>query len=37
MLLALPLNVGRDLSPRTAAAGHFGGRKTIDGEYHRLP
>ena len=38
LLLALPLNLGRDFGPRTAAAGHFGdGRKAIDGEFRRLP
>ena len=38
VLLALPLNLGRDFGPRTAAAGHFGdGRKAIEGQFHRLP
>ena len=38
MLLALPLNLGRDFGPRAAAAGHYGdGRKAIDGEFRRLP
>jgi UPF0716 protein FxsA len=36
-LLALRLNLGRDLAPRAAAAGGFGGRpKAIDGEFRRL-
>lgn len=37
VLLALPLNLGRDLAPRTAAAGQFGsGGKAIDGEFRRV-
>ncbi len=36
-LLALRLNLGRDFSPRTAAAGVPGDRhKTIDGEFRRM-
>ena len=36
VLLALPLNLGRDFAPRAAAA-HFGGAgKAIDGEFRRL-
>jgi UPF0716 protein FxsA len=36
VLLALPLNLGREFGPRAAAA-HFGGSgKAIDGEYRRL-
>lgn len=34
-LLALPINVGREFGPRTAAAGRTGGR-AIDGEFRRL-
>ncbi len=34
VLLALPLNLGRDLAPRAAAAGQFG--KAIDGEFRRV-
>jgi len=37
VLLALPLNLGRDFAPRTAPAGSFGGAtKAIDGEFRRL-
>ena len=37
VLLALPLNLGRDFAPRTAAAGQFGsGAKAIDGEFRRI-
>jgi len=37
VLLALPLNLGRDFAPRTAAAGQFGSRgKAIDGEFRRV-
>ena len=36
LLLALPLNLGREFSPRTAAAGQFGGRNAIDGEFRRV-
>jgi UPF0716 protein FxsA len=37
VLLALRLNVGRDLAPHGATAGNsHGGRKAIDGEFHRL-
>ena len=39
-LLALRFNLGREFTPRTAAAGDFrgshGGRNSIDGEYRRL-
>jgi hypothetical protein len=35
VLLALPINVGRDLGPRTAAAGPRGHR-AIDGEFRRI-
>jgi len=37
VLLALPLNLGREFAPRAAAAGQFGGRgNAIDGEFRRL-
>jgi UPF0716 protein FxsA len=37
ILLALPLNLNRDLAPRAAHAGQYAaGRKTLDGEYRRL-
>jgi UPF0716 protein FxsA len=37
VLLALPLNLGRDFAPRTAAAGPFGSHgKAIDGEFRRV-
>jgi len=37
VLLALPLNLGREFAPRAAAAAHFGSRgKPIDGEFRRL-
>jgi len=37
VLLALPLNLGREFAPRAAAAGHFRSRgKPIDGEFRRL-
>ena len=37
VLLALPLNLGREFARRTAAAGPFGGTGTaIDGEFRRL-
>ena len=37
LLLAFPLNLGSEFTPRTVAAGHSGGsRKSIDGEYHRV-
>ena len=37
ILLALPLNLGRDFTPRAAAAGPFGGSgKAIDGEFRRV-
>jgi UPF0716 protein FxsA len=37
ILLALPLNLGRDLAPRAASAGPFDGPgKSINGEYRRL-
>ena len=37
VLLALPINLGREFAPRTAAAGHFNrGDKTIDGEFRRV-
>jgi UPF0716 protein FxsA len=36
LLLALPINLGREFRPRTAAAGQFGGGKAIDGEFRRL-
>jgi len=37
VLLALPLNVGREFAPHTAGPGRFGHRgKAIDGEYHRV-
>ena len=37
VLLALPLNLGRDFAPRTATAGNSGGgRKAIDGEFRRV-
>ena len=37
VLLALPLNVGRDLAPHAAAAGNSGGsRQAIDGDFRRL-
>jgi UPF0716 protein FxsA len=37
VLLALPLNLGREFAPSTAAAGQFGGRASaIDGEFRRL-
>ncbi len=37
VLLALPLNLGRDFGPRTAPAGQFRtGGNAIDGEYRRL-
>ncbi len=37
VLLALPLNLGREFAGRTVAAGHFGASgKAIDGEYHRI-
>ena len=37
VLLALPLNVGREFAPHTAGGGQFGGRgKPIDGEFHRV-
>ena len=37
VLLALPLNLGREFAARTVAAGHFGASgKAIDGEYHRV-
>jgi UPF0716 protein FxsA len=35
VLLALPINVGRDLGPRTAAAGPRG-HGAIDGEFRRI-
>jgi len=35
LLLALPINGGRDLATHTAAAGRPGGR-AIDGEFHRV-
>lgn len=35
VLLALPINVGRDLGPRTAAAGQPS-RHAIDGEFRRM-
>jgi UPF0716 protein FxsA len=38
LLLALPLNVGREFESRALAAGYFGhGRKAIDGEFRRIP
>ncbi len=37
VLLALPLNLGRDLTPRAATAGQFGSSgKAIDGEFRRV-
>lgn len=37
ILLALPLNLNRDLAPRAAHVGQYGVRsKAIDGEYRRL-
>jgi len=37
VLLALPLNLGREFAPRAVAAGQFGAsRKSIDGEFHRI-
>jgi UPF0716 protein FxsA len=37
VLLALPLNLGREFAPHTASAGRFrGSGKAIDGEYRRL-
>jgi len=37
VLLALPLNLGRDFRPRTAPAGSFrGAAKAIDGEFRRV-
>ena len=37
VLLALPLNLGREFAPRAVAAGQFGtSRKSIDGEFHRV-
>lgn len=37
VLLALPLNLGREFGPRTAPAGQFRtGGKSIDGEFRRL-
>lgn len=37
VLLALRLNLGRDLAPHAATAGNSGGsRKAIDGEFRRL-
>jgi UPF0716 protein FxsA len=37
LLLALPLNLGREFTPRPVAAGQFGSsRKTIDGDYQRV-
>jgi UPF0716 protein FxsA len=36
VLLALPLNLGRDFAPRAAAAHSGGGGKAIDGEFRRL-
>jgi UPF0716 protein FxsA len=37
VLLALPLNVGREFAPHTAGSGRFGHRgKAIDGEYRRV-
>ena len=36
VLLALPLNLGRDFAPRAAAAHFGGGGKAIDGEFRRL-
>jgi UPF0716 protein FxsA len=37
VLLALPLNLGREFAPRAVAAGQFGGpAKAIDGEFRRI-
>lgn len=37
VLLALPLNVGREFAPHTVGGSRFGGRsKAIDGEFHRV-
>lgn len=37
VLLALPLNLGRDFARRAAVAGQFGARgSAIDGEFHRV-
>lgn len=37
VLLALPLNLGREFAPRAAAAGQYrGGGKAIDGEFRRV-
>ncbi len=36
LLLALPLNIGRDLGAAGTAPGRSVRRTTIDGEYHRL-
>jgi UPF0716 protein FxsA len=37
LLLALPLNLGREFAARTAAAGPYGSRgKAIDGEFRRV-
>ena len=37
LLLAFPLNLGREFAPRTVAAGRFGtSGDAIDGEYHRV-
>ena len=37
LLLAFPLNLGREFAPRAVAAGQFGASgKAIDGEYHRV-
>ncbi len=37
VLLALPLNLGREFGPRTVPAGQYGGPgKAIDGEFRRM-
>jgi hypothetical protein len=37
VLLAFPLNLGREFAPRAVAAGQFGAsRKSIDGDFHRV-
>jgi len=37
VLLALPINVGREFAPHVAGAGAYRGRgRTHDGEYHRV-
>jgi UPF0716 protein FxsA len=37
VLLALPINVGREFAPRAVGAGRYrASRDTIDGDYHRV-